>query len=80
MLLTTLMMLMTTLMMLITTMLMKMKIAKLDGGRRFKAAHWRLQPDKDGKLRSNKSDDSITDDDIDDDDDDEETNTDANGE
>ena len=35
-------------------------------------------PDKDGKLRSNKSDDSITDDDIDDDDDDE-TNTDANG-
>ena len=74
------MMLMTTLMMLMTTMLMKMKIAKLDGGRRFKAAHWRVQPDKDGKLRSNKSDDSITDDDIDDDDDDEETNTDADDE
>ena len=70
------MMLMTTLMMLMTTMLMKMKIAKLDGGRRFKAAHWRVQPDKDGKLRSNKSDDSFTDNDIDDDDD-EETNTDA---
>ena len=65
-------------MMLMTTMLMKMKIAKLDGGRRFKAAHWRVQPDKDGKLRSNKSDDSITDDDNDDNAD-EETNTDADG-
>ena len=73
------MMLMTTLMMLMTTMLMKMKIAKLDGGRRFKAAHWRVQPDKDGKLRSNKSDDSISVDNIDDNDD-EETNADADGE
>ena len=71
------MMLMTTLMMLMTTMLMKMKIAKLDGGRRFKAAHWRLQPDKDGKLRSNKSDDSIRDDNDDEDDKEIDTNADS---
>ena len=71
------MMLMTTLMMLMTTMLMKMKIAKLDGGRRFKAAHCRLQPDKDGKLRSNKSDDSIRDDNDDEDDKEIDTNADS---
>ena len=64
-------------MMLMTTMLMKMKIAKLDGGRRFKAAHWRVQPDKDGKLRSNKSDDSIRDDNDDEDDKEIDTNADS---
>ena len=71
------MMLMTTLMMLMTTMLMKMKIAKLDGGRRFKAAHWRVQPDKDGKLRSNKSNDSIRDENDDEDDKEIDTNADS---